>query len=183
MVSLFAHDRDLLYKTYDRSLLTLRCFPPPSFQALEEGFANYMPSFQKWLEFALRNWKEHAICTIAVGVVGDICRAMGPQILPYCDSILLILLENLRVSITHTHTHTHTQHYTTHPLTHAFLVMRGAFSVHFRQNTEIHRDVKPPILSCFGDIALAVGGAFEKYLHAVMGMLQQASTVTIPDYV
>ena len=51
-----------------------------------------------------------------------------PQVLPYCDEILQLLLKNLR-------------------------------------NPALNRNVKPPILSCFGDIALAVGGNFEQYLQ------------------
>jgi len=112
--------------------------------AMDSDFIRYMPSFHKWLEFALRNWEEHQVCGVAVGVVGDICRALGEKILPYCDVIVGLLLENLR-------------------------------------NASINRVVKPPILSCFGDIALAIGGKFEKYLPIVMNMLQQASTTNIPD--
>jgi len=112
--------------------------------AVDSDFIRYMPNFHKWLEFALRNWEEHMVCGVAVGVVGDICRALGDKILPYCDVIVGLLNENLR-------------------------------------NPSVNRLVKPPILSCFGDIALAISGKFEKYLPLVMNMLQQASTTTIPD--
>jgi len=112
--------------------------------AVDSDFIRYMPEFHKWLEFALRNWEEHMVCGVAVGVVGDICRALGDKIFPYCDVIVGLLNENLR-------------------------------------NPSVNRLVKPPILSCFGDIALAISGKFEKYLPLVMNMLQQASTTTIPD--
>lgn len=36
---------------------------------------------------------------------------------------------------------------------------------------------KPAILQCFGDIAGAIGGAFETYLSIVAQVLQQAATV------
>jgi len=75
-------------------------------------------------------------------VVGDISRALGPKLLPYCDEIVSLLLQDL-------------------------------------QNSMLNRNVKPPILSCFGDIALAIGGEFVKYLGIIMSMLQQASTTTV----
>jgi importin subunit beta-1 len=77
-----------------------------------------------------------------VGVVGDISRALNNKILPYCDEIVSILLQDL-------------------------------------QNPLLNRNVKPPILSCFGDIALAIGGEFVKYLSVVTTVLQQASTTTV----
>lgn len=38
----------------------------------------------------------------------------------------------------------------------------------------LNRNVKITILSCFGDIALAVGPAFEPYLPTTMTVLSQA---------
>ena len=44
------------------------------------------------------------MCQAAVGVTGDICRALGSKVLPSCDEIMMMLLENLSVSI-HSITH------------------------------------------------------------------------------
>ena len=50
-------------------------------------------------------------------------------------------------------------------------------NLHF-QSTALSNQFKPAILTCFGDIAGAIGGHFETYLTIVAQVLQQAATVT-----
>lgn len=42
-------------------------------------------------------------------------------------------------------------------------------------SSELHRSVKPPIFSCFGDIALAIEQHFEKYISFALPMMQSAA--------
>ncbi|ERN06608.1 importin subunit beta-1 [Amborella trichopoda] len=104
-------------------------------------FAKYMKDFYPYLEMGLQNFEEYQVCSITVGVVGDICRALDDKILPFCDGIMTQLLKNL-------------------------------------SSNQLHRSVKPPIFSCFGDIALAIGENFDKYLIYAMPMLQSAAEVS-----
>jgi importin subunit beta-1 len=77
---------------------------------------------------------------VAVGIIGDISRALGEQSAQYANPFMTVLLENL-------------------------------------QSDVLNRNVKISILSCFGDIALAVGPAFEPYLDTTMNVLAQAGAV------
>ncbi|XP_047321231.1 importin subunit beta-1-like isoform X2 [Impatiens glandulifera] len=45
-------------------------------------------------------------------------------------------------------------------------------------SSQLHRSVKPSIFSCFGDIALAIGESFDKYLMYAMPMLQSAAELS-----
>ena len=45
------------------------------------------------------------------------------------------------------------------------------------QSDVLNRNVKISILSCFGDIALAIGPQFEPYLDTTMSVLRQAGAV------
>merc|ERR1712054_108728 len=109
---------------------------------LGASFMQYMPQFKDLLIKGLENSEEHTICLAAVGVIGDLCRALNQQILPFCDPIMLQLMKNL-----------------------------------IDQN--LHRSVKPPILSCFGDIALAIGANFEHFMEHSMTMLHNAGTIVL----
>ncbi|GAA5945153.1 karyopherin beta [Sporobolomyces koalae] len=108
--------------------------------ALEAGFHPYLTPFLPYLVNALESHEEYQLSSIAVGLVGDICRALGPQSIAYCQGFMEVLLSAL-------------------------------------QSPVLHRSVKPPILSCFGDVALAVGPAFEPFLETTMNVLQQAGAM------
>ncbi|BGP03309.1 Importin subunit beta-1 [Rhodotorula toruloides] len=105
--------------------------------ALESDFSKYIQAFTPFLFEALSSYEAYQLCSIAVGSIGDLCRALGDASLPYCQQFMQGLLNAL-------------------------------------QSPVLHRSVKPPILSCFGDVALAVGPAFEPFLETTMKVLQQA---------
>ncbi|KAF2288481.1 hypothetical protein GH714_007839 [Hevea brasiliensis] len=49
--------------------------------------------------------------------------------------------------------------------------------IHDLQSAELHRSVKPPIFSCFGDIALAIGEQFLKYIESAITMMHSAAQI------
>jgi importin subunit beta-1 len=63
---------------------------------LKENFIKYMPYLHAQLLNGLNNLEEHQVCAVAIGVVGDCCRALGASILPYCDEIMKSLLTLLQ---------------------------------------------------------------------------------------
>lgn len=111
---------------------------------LEADFSRYTQAFVPFVYSALQKHEEHQLCSIAVGIVGDLARALNDGILPFCNDLMALLLQNL-------------------------------------QSGEVHRDVKPAIVSCFGDISLAIQSKFSAYLPHVMGVLEQAATITAPE--
>ncbi|GAB9473868.1 Importin subunit beta [Globisporangium polare] len=116
--------------------------------AVGSNFAAYMEYFGPVLLLGLRNSEEYMVCSVAVGVVGDLCRALEKNILPLCDDIVTALIEILK-------------------------------------NASLNRSVKPPVLSCFGDIALAIEGDYERYALPSLEMILQAAgacgTITSED--
>jgi len=67
---------------------------------IEADFERYMPHFAPYLVLGLRNPKEYQVCTVAVGVVGDVCRAIEAKMVPFCDDIFVALFQNLQVCVT-----------------------------------------------------------------------------------
>ncbi|XP_076631507.1 importin subunit beta Fs(2)Ket isoform X1 [Colletes latitarsis] len=70
-------------------------------EVLGEGFLKYMDAFKPYLCLGLKNHAEYQVCCAAVGLTGDICRALKNKMLPYCDEIMTLLLENLGNNTVH----------------------------------------------------------------------------------
>ncbi|CAM9580768.1 unnamed protein product [Ascophyllum nodosum] len=107
---------------------------------MEKGFIKYMEAFMPVLIQGLSNNEDYQVCIVATGVVGDLCRALEKDVLPYTQHIMGWLMVNL-------------------------------------EGASINRDVKPVVLACLGDIALAIEGEFRQYLGTTMNMLAQAQQV------
>ncbi|EQC35799.1 hypothetical protein SDRG_06558 [Saprolegnia diclina VS20] len=106
--------------------------------AIDAEFKKYMTAFYPVLVHGLSNTSEYMVCAAAVGVVGDVCRALGSDVKVFCDEFIQLLLTILR-------------------------------------DTNLNRSVKPPVLSVFGDIGLAIEGDFDRYFTPVVQMLLQAA--------
>lgn len=64
--------------------------------AIEGDFGKYMPTFSDYLCKALKNQEEESLCYTAIGLVSDFSRALNEGIQPYCDTLITLLLNNLR---------------------------------------------------------------------------------------
>src|SRR6201996_4527527 len=56
--------------------------------ALESDFLPYMEAFAPFLYRGLENQEEPALCSMSIGLIGDLARALGDQIQPWCDEIM-----------------------------------------------------------------------------------------------
>ena len=65
--------------------------------SVDEDFLKYMESFSPFLNNALSNHDEPALCAMAIGLVSDITRSLGEKAQPFCDSFMNHLLSCLNV--------------------------------------------------------------------------------------
>ena len=63
--------------------------------AIEVKFGPYIPAFLPYLYPALKAYEDTQLCTVAVGIIGDITRALGDQTEQYAQAFVTVLLENL----------------------------------------------------------------------------------------
>lgn len=78
--------------------------------AFEEDFQKYMESFAPFLYRALGNKEDPNLCAMAIGLVSDVTRSLGPAAQPYCDNFMNHLLENLKVCRALKHAKNHETH-------------------------------------------------------------------------
>lgn len=110
--------------------------------ALQEHFLTYLPHFMPVVIEAMKDHEQTTLCSVAVGVVGDLSRSMGKLLRPYTKDIMIRLLDAL-------------------------------------QSDVLEKTVKPPILSCLGDLALGIKGGYAEYVSEVMPRLKQAAERSI----
>lgn len=53
--------------------------------------------------------------------------------------------------------------------------------LHDLENPQLNRQVKPQVLTAFGDLAMVLRGGFDKYVSITMGMLIQASATNVDE--
>ena len=63
--------------------------------SLEDDFLPYMDAFAPFLYKALENQDEPSLCSMAIGLVSDITRALNEKVQPYCDNFMNRLLQAL----------------------------------------------------------------------------------------
>lgn len=64
-------------------------------EVLGPGFIKYMDAFKGWLGMGLRNYEVLPVCSAAVGVTGDICRALNEKVHNIQGYSFLFLVEGL----------------------------------------------------------------------------------------
>ena len=72
-----------------------RCGLTNSPIAIEQQFSPYSQAFLPYLYPALKAYEDTQLCTVAVGIIGDITRALGDESAQYDDAFVTVLLENL----------------------------------------------------------------------------------------
>lgn len=63
---------------------------------LENNYERYAGAVTPFLFAALDKEEDYATCTTAVGVFGDVCRAIGHKVLPICDALIAKLFDLLK---------------------------------------------------------------------------------------
>eukprot|EP00038_Savillea_parva_P008527 m.177549 g.177549 ORF g.177549 m.177549 type:complete len:906 (-) comp14372_c0_seq1:229-2946(-) len=107
-------------------------------EQLGPDYLEFAEPFNQYIVDSLANSAEYHACAVAVGLVGDICRCVGPAVKVYTD-----------------------------------LYMRGLGQA--IQDPGLDRSVKPQILACIGDVAMALGPDFRVYFEHSYTILQGAA--------
>jgi importin subunit beta-1 len=66
---------------------------------LELNFAPYVSALLPFLYPALKAHEDSQLCSVAVGLIGDISRALGERSSDYSNAFMSVLLENLQSEV------------------------------------------------------------------------------------
>lgn len=67
--------------------------------SLDANFSPYVSALLPYLFPALRAHEDTQLCTTAVGLIGDLSRALGEGSAQYAESFMTVLLENLQSDV------------------------------------------------------------------------------------
>jgi hypothetical protein len=59
----------------------------------------YMPVFKPFLIAGLQAHDEQQVCSAAIGVTADLCRALENEVTPHLDEIMQLFVQILQVSV------------------------------------------------------------------------------------
>ena len=68
-------------------------------EVVGESFIKYVDALMPILVNCLRNYRETQVCMNAVGLLGDMCRALNKHLSPHADGLVAILMEILQVCL------------------------------------------------------------------------------------
>lgn len=64
-------------------------------EILGSNFVNYYPHFKEYLFAGLKSYQNASLCSVAIGVIADLCPVLSKELVPFCDEIMANLLEAL----------------------------------------------------------------------------------------
>lgn len=68
------------------------------FSALGSQFTTYLDVFKPFLVAGLHNHEEGQVCSAAIGVLVDLCRALEANLMPHLDEFMGLLFQIVQVS-------------------------------------------------------------------------------------
>lgn len=68
---------------------------------MEEAFEKYTPHLMNFVFGSLNGLEDFTVFNSAVGIVGDLARAIGPKIRPFADTLMQALLAALASPVLH----------------------------------------------------------------------------------
>lgn len=69
-------------------------------EILGKGFMTYYSAFQQYLLLGLKSIQNSQLCSVAIGVTADLCHAMAEDLAPFCNDIMVTLMEVLNSPLT-----------------------------------------------------------------------------------